>query len=320
MEIFRPLPKYVGFNHYRRYFIFRNNIPDLDYIFEKYDIILPKHRNFYPTIKRQFEDMHFRSVLDEIIEIIKNIKPQYYDFAIKTLNSTIFYHFNIFIMKSVDFLKWGEFIYPIMNEYDKRHNISNDSDVKNYIVRVWEKYETKELNIDYQRRLEGFVVERLSNIFYNYHFKKKHEINVINYDKKLLTVNNVINLKEIEKQEEREKLEEITKAKEIEKEKEIGRMKDLQRFSEFKKLKILDKKRKDKTRNLIAVTGFLFLLFFIIFVLICIFFRVLFNSIKKNRKKLKKMKIIQLKNVSCDYLNDYKKYFSKANKIHLIYE
>ena len=34
--------KYIGLNHYRRYLKFLNNIPNLDKIFENYDIILNK--------------------------------------------------------------------------------------------------------------------------------------------------------------------------------------------------------------------------------------------------------------------------------------
>ena len=180
---YKHLPKYIGFNHYRRYFEFGNNIPNLDDIFKNYDVILSKAENLnYSVIMQQFKDCHFGHALEEVIEIIKEIKPEYYDAAVKTMNSSIAYWGNMFIMKSGDFLKWGEFLFPIMLEYDKKHKLNNDLDVKNYILREWEKYETKELNVEYQRRLEGFVVERLSNIFYNYQFKNKYEVNTVQYD------------------------------------------------------------------------------------------------------------------------------------------
>ena len=37
---YRPLPKYVGLNHYRRYFNFLDNVPNMDEIFSKYDAIV----------------------------------------------------------------------------------------------------------------------------------------------------------------------------------------------------------------------------------------------------------------------------------------
>ena len=39
--------KYVGINHYRRYFTFTDNIPNLDEIFKKYDSIIG-----HPYIKK----------------------------------------------------------------------------------------------------------------------------------------------------------------------------------------------------------------------------------------------------------------------------
>ena len=185
---YRPLPKYVGFNHYRRYFRLGDNTPDLDVIFKNYDVILNNAANMRSlTIMQQFKKFHTEYALDEAIEIIKNIKPEYYETALKTMNSSIVYFCNLFVMKSEDFLKWGEFVFPILFEYDKRHNLNNDSDVEKYILKEWGKYEKKKLNINYQRRLGGFLAERLSNIFYNHHFKNKYEVNVLEYDKIPLT-------------------------------------------------------------------------------------------------------------------------------------
>ena len=38
------------------------------------------------------------------------------------------------------------------------------------------KKRKKKYKIEYQRRLQGFLLERISNIFYNYHFKKIYQI------------------------------------------------------------------------------------------------------------------------------------------------
>ena len=44
--------KYVGFNHYRRIFNFGNNIPNLDKIFKKYDIILNRRFRSKLSLKK----------------------------------------------------------------------------------------------------------------------------------------------------------------------------------------------------------------------------------------------------------------------------
>mgnify|MGYP003308883008 CR=1 FL=1 len=36
-------------------------------------------------------------------------------------------------MKSEDFLKWGNFVFSVLHEVDKKFNFTNDEDVINYI-------------------------------------------------------------------------------------------------------------------------------------------------------------------------------------------
>ena len=55
------------------------------------------------------------------------------------------------------------------------------------------------VNINYQRRLESFVAERLSNIFYNYKFKNKYGIKVVIYLKKHSTIKEILNQKKVER-------------------------------------------------------------------------------------------------------------------------
>ena len=179
-KYYRPLPKYIGFNHYRRCFNFGDNIPNLEKIFKNYDVILDQAWITEPgNIMQQFKREHYGPALDDVMKIIKKLKPEYYETAIKTMNLTKLHLAHLFIMKKEDFLKWGEFIYPIMFEYDKIHGLKTDSDVKNFILKNWVNATE---NILYQRRLQGFLSERISNVFYNYQFKKKYEINFTNFD------------------------------------------------------------------------------------------------------------------------------------------
>ena len=68
-------------------------------------------------------------------------------------------------MKREDFIKYGNFEFTILNEFDKKNNLNSYEDIKNYKKR-------KKYKIYYQRRLQGILLDRISNIFYNYHFKK----------------------------------------------------------------------------------------------------------------------------------------------------
>ena len=81
-------------------------------------------------------------------------------------------------MKEADFIKYGEFVFGILLEFDKRHNLINDDDIKSFISSEIDRLGKKNYDLDFQSRQEGFILERISNIFYNYHFKKMYEIYV----------------------------------------------------------------------------------------------------------------------------------------------
>jgi hypothetical protein len=86
--------------------------------------------------------------------------------------------FNIFIMKKKDFIKYGEFVFGILGEFDKRHNLTNDNAIIKFIQKEINKLGKNNYNLNYQSRQEGFMLERISNIFYDFHFKKKYQISI----------------------------------------------------------------------------------------------------------------------------------------------
>jgi hypothetical protein len=126
--------KYIGLNHYRRYFSFLDDIPDMDNIFKEYDLITADLHYFEGgfDLRRNFCYYHLCWAIDEVIEVIKNIKPDYYKDAIEVLNSKFLYIANLFIMKKEDFLNYCEFMFDVLSEFDRRHNFHNDGDVLNY--------------------------------------------------------------------------------------------------------------------------------------------------------------------------------------------
>ena len=78
--------KYVGFFHYRRIFTFKNNIPNLDQLFSKYDVIVREKTHHGRSNYKHYESEHLIRFLDESINIIKEKYPEYYDDAKKYLN------------------------------------------------------------------------------------------------------------------------------------------------------------------------------------------------------------------------------------------
>jgi hypothetical protein len=164
--------KYIGLNHYSKYFSFLDNIPNFDNIFKNYDVVLIYPFRADPNgMKHQYCRAHICSAYHQIINIIKKIKPEYYKAAIKTKKLKKFYLKNLFIMKKEDFLKYCEFQYDVLFEFDRRNNLTSDEDVLKFVNK---KYNDGR-NHYFQSRLQGFLAERLINIFYYKHFKRiKH--------------------------------------------------------------------------------------------------------------------------------------------------
>ena len=66
-------------------------------------------------------------------------------------------------MKNEDFLiKYCEFIFDILLEFDKKYNFKSENDALNYTTKLFNNI-TKAFR---QSRLHAFLVERLSDIFY----------------------------------------------------------------------------------------------------------------------------------------------------------
>ena len=160
--------KYIGLNHYRRYFNFTDNIPDLDNIFKNYDVILNKPITYINGMKEQYCLSVICEHYDEMLNIIKDIRPDYYDTAIKSIKFTEIFICNLFIMKKDDFFKFCGFIFDVLFEFDKRHNFISDDDVLNYIIKNYNKSN----NYLYESRIQSFLAERLGNIFYYQNFKR----------------------------------------------------------------------------------------------------------------------------------------------------
>ena len=90
-------------------------------------------------------------------------------------------------MKKDDFIKWGEFVYGILLELDRRFNLTSDEDTRELVEKEIDKikgnlkpYDSKKkLDINLQSRMQGFVMERMTNLFYDRFFKNRLEIPIV---------------------------------------------------------------------------------------------------------------------------------------------
>lgn len=165
------LKQYVGFCHYRKYFNFLDNIPNMDEIFSKYDCIVAKPLQWKETVKEQYAKMHNIEDLEIVEKIIKNKFPEYGHACELFLNGHLFIPYNMFIMKREDFKRYCDFVFGVLNEYT---NIVG-TDINKRIEDNKEKYLKSfypNNTIEYQYRIGGYLAERLTNIFLMNNFKK----------------------------------------------------------------------------------------------------------------------------------------------------
>ena len=161
----RMSSKYIGFNHYKRYFPFLDNIPDLDEIFKNYDILVGFiHTMEGNSLRTNYCQYHICINFDEMINVIKDIKPEYYKTAIEVAHNNIIYPTNLFIMKKKDFINYGKFMFDVLFEFDRRHNFKTMDDINKYITNYLGRQS------EYQARIQGFLSERIATIFYHNYF------------------------------------------------------------------------------------------------------------------------------------------------------
>lgn len=177
---------YYGFFHYRRYFIFNEQIvktkktyKEIHYgnmnndvlnkigleennmrnIIEKYDIIVPtavdinydyslakKDRTVYGQYK--YSDQHDISDLDKTIEIIHKLYPHFDKYVKKCIFGKKAYLLNMYIMKKKYFNDYCNWLYPILDEFDKSKDYSDSS--------------------IFEIRTPGLIAERILGVYLEY--------------------------------------------------------------------------------------------------------------------------------------------------------
>ena len=165
-----PLKKYVGFCHYRKYWSFMDNIPDLDTIFQTCGCVAAEQRESKVNMREEYKKFHNIEDLNIVENIIEDKFPSY-NAAFKTfLYSKKMFPYNMFIMKREDFLEYCEFIEGVINEYLNivgKDIVKRIEDNKDRYLKSFYPNST----VDYQYRIGGYLAERLTTVFIINKFK-----------------------------------------------------------------------------------------------------------------------------------------------------
>lgn len=157
---------YVGLVHYRRFFsryFFQNKIlKEKDVIpkLEKYDIILPFKRTLPLPVGEEYCNVSgYKKDLDKLGEIIKEKYPDCYACYQDTLAGNKVYFANMMICKKELFDEYCSWLFDLLFELEKHVDMTGYN--------------------DYQKRIYGFLSERLLTVYVNYRNLKVFEMGVI---------------------------------------------------------------------------------------------------------------------------------------------
>lgn len=149
---------YVGLVHYRRFFynpyisVFKNAILSAKKIekeLNKYDAIVPIQPEIQDSHCTSVYDhycwQHYQRDIDEVGVVIAQKYPDYLDAFNKLKSSSRFSICNMMITSKAIYDDYSEFLFGVLFELEKRIDISSYN--------------------DYQKRIYGFLGERLLNIY-----------------------------------------------------------------------------------------------------------------------------------------------------------
>lgn len=161
----KDLKDYIGFCHYRKYFSFMNNVPNMNDLFKTCDIVTVNRVTFSKTIKQQYAACHNVDDLEIVENIIREKFPEYADAADYTFNRcNQMFQCNMFIMRKNDFLDYVNFVKSILDEYLNVVGMN----IKQRILDNKQKYLksfSPNSEVWYQYRIGGYLGERLTNVF-----------------------------------------------------------------------------------------------------------------------------------------------------------
>ena len=166
------LPEYIGFCHYSRYFDFK--IDEIEFLLSENEVLVHKPVRLLRNNRSFYGMCHNIDDYNVIGDIINEFYHEYYESFCKFNKNSIIYPCNMFIMKRGDFIEYGRFVFGVLSKFCDIKGFYSDKDVKTYIInnkKKYIKYFSPNNKVEYQQRLGGFLLERLSNVFYMKHFK-----------------------------------------------------------------------------------------------------------------------------------------------------
>lgn len=130
------------------------NEQEIKELLSRYDAILPQARKLKYSVENHFRRYHDINDLKLLETILTEKYPEYLDAFHDTLKGKRLYANNMFIMKDIHFQEFMTWWFDVLFEFEQRIDLNNYT--------------------DYQKRILGFMAERLLTIWF-----RKKQLNCI---------------------------------------------------------------------------------------------------------------------------------------------
>ncbi len=141
---------YAGLCHYRRHFEVTEDII-VHLKKSRIDVVLTIPILNFPSVRAMYEKDHLIEDWDIMLEVIKELCPEYLDTALEVQEGIYYYAYNMFIAKKDILDEYCKWLFPILFECEKRCKPREDK---------------------YQQRYIGFLAERLLSIFFIHNWSR----------------------------------------------------------------------------------------------------------------------------------------------------
>ena len=173
------LKKYIGLNHYRRYYVNCSSLPSIDAILSKKKIILNEPVRLWLqealpnggrmlTNREWYAYWHNVEDFDLLGDIINQYYPQYSDGFKSMSEANYLYACSMFTMDKDTFVGYCEYVFDVLMKFRKERGFFKVEDCVNYVENNQDKYIKPGLDyydVKMQSRIVGYVAERALGAF-----------------------------------------------------------------------------------------------------------------------------------------------------------
>ncbi len=167
---------YVGLVHYRRYFSGQKSFADekvgevkildeegIKTLLSSHDVIVPKKRHYYiETVSSHYAHAHYREDMESLRRTIQDISPEYQQAFDQIMKERSLYLYNMFVMSAPLFEDYCRWLFPLFFSLEEKIDIGDRN--------------------AYQKRVFGFMGERLFNVWLRHRGLKLAEVSIVNLE------------------------------------------------------------------------------------------------------------------------------------------